>query len=585
MKCYKIILTTTLLALSFNAMPKTYYYPKNKTKATPNILDLCIFLDLGKELKDFREKGKTKIVTQSLSDTIFKEEAIIASAPLIQTVLETSEGEKVNNTLLDKKKWASYKTKNGKFYVLIPKNKYEDINTKNFLKNLSLNKDALTKINSEKDLEVKKELQSPTSVDLKTFENIFLPKSKIKKRILLVGHGRKENIANIEIEKFNQFLTFLKKINCEFLYILSCYAAGVNILKAQMAVVKDLKEVIAQEKKGKKIDATIEKFKSIKTEIPFIIIVTSISDTKAEAPKITGINLFFKDLNEFLSKERTSEEWVYTKPFETILKNIAGEAIQNQPSIRFPGIPFFRAANLNKEVKIITYPFLLHHELKAKTKKKSKAIPIDTPYALIYPSIINVPLEFSRDELPKIMPMIAGKSHFFIKKIVTPDLQKYALKKYPDLEAFEEEEGIKKESFKMLIRSFGHQSDLSPRLFFIGELQGKKNKSEYKNIVIRIASKAYKTKKTEDYGKRKAACIYQKGDKFFYAIYNPDTEKEINFKAIKKSDAEQKINEWVKETEPLPEALYEATAGIETEKKFKKTLGDHLKKYKLNLKK
>jgi len=575
MKSYKILLTAILLAVSFNVAPKIYYYPKkNKKIEQPNVLDLCIFLESRGEEKskeeEKSEEGKAHTITRELLTAIENKEAIIASSLLMAAVLRISlvktskQDFKLINIL--RKDFNIYITKDKNFAVLIPKLTYKYAQ----LKKIGLSETVLRKITTKNLGNLIKEFdqQEKGVINIDTLKHIFLPNSSIKKRVYLNGHGSQSNIAELNPKQFLEFIKLMVNIGCEFLYVLSCYVGGLNKL-------------------------IINKI----PEVPFIIAVGSLTDTAAISYREINVKKFFRELNKVLTKKIKGniKKFLGTTPrkkwwtvFKDAFSHIAGPILENQPSIKYPGIPVFRTVPIKDiEVEVITYPKLLRWELEKKVKppkekkpkkpskiewKKpiEKEIIVEKKNILIYPSIINVNLVFTG--LPKkIISMIPGKAHHYIKSIT--------------LKPYEEK---KETNFIDLLESFEYKEYAPQKLFFIGDATcenhkemksgnmfpfsiEKGNTPEFKNIAIYIPF--------EDSIELPKYIFQYKNDYYLGSGFiktDKVKDKLTKFKKIDEKYAEEMIASLIFETTPAKAALYEATI-VEKEKNFLKAVQPNLK--------
>ena len=260
--------------------------------------------------------------------------------------------------------------------------------------------------------------------------------------------------------------------------------------------------------------------------------------------------------------------WVL-QTFAAILPLVCGYSIGSYPSLRLPGLPFFRASK-SPITQFITYTTLI--------QAKGNLI-INNYYALLYLTFVNATLTFTKEKLTKIIPMIAGPSRFFINKIILP-------KQKTKCDA--------NTLFKKLLVSFGYEEDISPRLFFIKEIEIPTEEGIVRcnGVAIKIVSKEKdeldeiwkkQLKKDQDHA-RLAHCIFMQKGACFHATYLPDItpENDITITGSDSTHYSKNIAQWLEETIPAPQALYEATAGIESERKVKRQILNWLAKEKLS---
>jgi len=624
----------------FHVPAKIYIKEENgkKTKVTaPHVFDVCILLEpsTGTELAE--QKGaKIGAITATLLSAVTQKEALIVSAPLIKLLVKASyarlaETETVKNQINEtinailSNQWLIYKTKNDQFAILIPKERYKDI-TKNDrldLEKIGVNQNILDgplNIGSKEKLEETFSIEID-KIDLKTLKEIFIDyeknskKPKVKKRIILGGHGlpykqlipggditKKAVIAQLDRYQYMELLDFLKKIDCVFLYIISCHVGGLNQLTMQFQL-----DNLHQ--------ALFTKFKSI-AKLPFPIVTGSMTDTEAITTGKEQLNTYFNELHFFLTDETTALE----KSLSSILQNITISMANNLPSIKYPGIPFYRAAikkrgkleNVLYDFKKITYPVIIKHEIELKKEngkikpKPGEAKPLKITFdeketaiktILLYPSIIQIPLEITINEAPtnlddliagvyypKIASMIGGNAHHYQAKIIAKSTAKTI---YTNLVHF--------------IMSIASQHKVYPTMFFIKnlvlenhealELKNKEKKTLLKinrgdtvtleNVTIQVDN--FDIKKPLDSFLFKEV-IFKKGNQYYSMNANPTNSENLAdqfiIETINPKDAEEKIVQLIKETTPYEEALFEATGGIETEGRFRQSVAKNLQEEK-----
>lgn len=181
------------------------------------------------------------------------------------------------------------------------------------------------------------------------FEKLFLKPTNndmYPKILFIDGHGFVgQTIAGIGIKPFAKILSFLNKVNTKFVYILTCYLGGYNMLQLQSELEKF---------EGSKPQYTLPQ----KLDYPIVIRSTAETVTRSEI----GENPieFMDAVKTFLEKPR----WYFGKPKSAdsgksiidVIKIIdKGGFLGNLASIRFPGInSFFRAIDLGN-MTIITW--------------------------------------------------------------------------------------------------------------------------------------------------------------------------------------------------------------------------------------
>jgi hypothetical protein len=477
----------------------------------------------------------------------------------------------------------------------------------------------------------------------------------VKKRIYLSGHGsydtqffmkkRKLKTGNAEIAQLNydqykQLLDLLSIINCEFLYIDSCYSSGWN--QVTMNMIQD------------KVNTNILK----ERDIPFAITITSGPDATSEVFILAPIKfkLFFAKLHTFLDKELKQKggwkgwlkqkPWLYLKPFKDILQPITYDTPEKISSIRLPGTDFFRAIALSDTTEIITYPNLLKHEIEAEGRKRKLLKKIEKKLNNIKKGKLGkeakqlekviIELEKHQEKSPEdefTIKMLEKKIQSITKKdkqlirfknlLETQiDLKQptnyYISEKidlillYPsiiEMPLIIESDDARILSLipgpshhyidKMTLRTpsqtdllsfitkFGNpQKDVAPRLFFFGKASFINHSPIDKNYTLfpfelkkgeTLKLKNLAIKIYPSWLKKEPKYICQSGWQYYYAKRKPDRALSIMFKQISRVDALSEINTWIEETVPDKVALRKATI-VETEKKFKKTIKRSLEK-------
>jgi len=646
----------------------------------PGAFDVCIFLEEGSEVfKTYKDKTMQAAI-RTLIKIVEQKEAVIASDLLINLLVSIANNREVAmlsggsvkifpekdqdrvketlNSII--KECFIYKTKNNEFVVLIPKKKYVDVAEKAQLdlEKLGLNEKELALIPGVRfDMEfmgiepsvikvedgylslkvLKKGLKKDKyKIKIDVLNSIFSDSQgkKIEKRVLLMGHGQfKKRIVHLEFGDFLKFVRRLEEVNCVFLYIISCFVAGINQVRAQRQLKEDLG-------------------RSIKKWLPsFIMIAGSLTDASAYYGKMK-VDSFFEDLHTFLDKEEwetqwgkiqlgvkgervrdwiKARQWVSKKPFQKIVKNIAGNLIENTPSIYIPYASneygLFDVLEVDEKVKVITLPVLMQCELevlfsldaeiaeirakivkmkgagpdfqemrkkflelvgkkqkqeilrrklfpklfslnakireikikirdmkkrlgfapvdlrkdlantllkKSKIEKKLKRAEIivdpkivlgsKVEYILVYPSIINIPIEVQFDGVVKVISIVPGNSQHYIKKIEN-----------------------KKGSFE-----FGYEGQKSKKVFFVRKKKWKYGKN--KNLM------EFREGKYREY-------MYREG---FSGGYSCGAGKS----SMSKEEAGRKIDEIIRITSPAKEVR---ARGVLSGEQFKKIIDYYIK--------
>lgn len=198
-------------------------------------------------------------------------------------------------------------------------------------------------------------------------------------------------IAQMSSEEYIEFLKIIKKIHTEFIYIISCFAGGINLLKMHNILIEEA---------NKKLDKTF----SI-TEVPFTIVIGTTSGTEStyavsSKPNDSYLRDFFNALDLYLKfprsylKKPLSNKKNTTPPtlIQDVLKPLYTRLpySTNYPIVRFPGSnTVFRPTELD-DLFVITYIGLQSYVLAKKQGTiKSIAISSNIKDILVYPAIIQ----------------------------------------------------------------------------------------------------------------------------------------------------------------------------------------------------
>ena len=394
-------------------------------------------------------------------------------------------------------------------------------------------------------------LSSP--INIETFKKIFNQSSQYRKRIILMGHGdsalaggSKSLIAQMEIK---QYLAFLESINsfCDFLFIISCYSGGINMIEAQ--------------KEQLKINDNV--FSHAKLNYPIILGSTIDAPTTIN---ILNYSEYFKKLDAYLAKPTTAS-----------LKEVLDEAYQNMqtqnpiwgiPLIRFPGSnSFFRAIDIDNNIAIITATglkvFQLQHTLKvaeiSPLEIKGKEI------VLLYPALISVPVKIIAPKASMglfevtIVSMIPGNACHIFNSLIVPNLSLESL-----LLSLHSQTRVKK---AFLIKKLTTNNGIFENILFLIKPDRMMPTKTANSIIAKVIS----SEKFKNYENN-----YFFANSFSFGPWNIEKINDIG-KIIQ--EYQSKINEAM----PTAEALYHSTGGQQTRemleleiKEFLKVLGDEV---------
>jgi len=417
---------------------------KEKVKKIKNIIDVAVFLNYREsDEKIYRsseyyggygshrpsDAPKPGPILRSLKAALDSNiDVIVANSKLVKSL--------ANYTYVPKD-IATYKTPDKEFAIFIAK-KSEKIN----LDNYDLNPQLIP-------IKTLNEFTKKSStITMKTFTTIFQDKPNNKKKIIyLGGHGIPESflsgckipgyIAQLETDQYADFIKHLGKINCLFLFVNSCYASGGNIEKVLS------KLAAGAQKTYKEVD---------EKDISFPIALGVLPDMPALYVE-PQFRKFFDGLCAFFARtEQQVLEITGAPTLKKIIQYIMGKHLENSALVRFPKLrTFFRPVDIDKNILMITYPFLIARELsrvqrrkrteqevaelekfyrkdggkekkikEIKTKRTSVPMPIEIgakEAVFLYPTVLESPLIIERGKIPALVSMFSGKTHHFIRRI------------------------------------------------------------------------------------------------------------------------------------------------------------------------
>lgn len=443
------------------------------------------------------------------------------------------------------------------------------------------------------------------------FLNILAPSGHI--RMFLHGHGNRGVVAHLNSEQYNELLTGLEKHICDFLYVSSCFAGGWNqVLMHQKNLEKDFK----------------------KYQISFPIVVASVADFTSSVLKeeigdkqtiehsyYNNLKLksFFTKINDFYRhQERTSiTHWV-KEPFKSICMELYPKIpLENWPLIRLPGCDsYFRALEIDRQVMVLTYPWLIAYELQAFKPSETKEIVVGEEVVgeeelsiveerikpsqgkrrkemrllgkeavLLYPSILRLPISIPT-KIPKIISMIPGNARHYLQSI---NAENFSLEQVLD---------------GMFLFAKSHNL-IGEKLFFIKELQctnyngsgllhsenpeddNPSQKLKLNNVIITIRGYEGMQRKMEFYY---TISFQLNGVVFSSNDWDREQDKKNN-RAWRWSLSNRSMNDLIENAlqfKPHQAALWEATGGIETDQQFEdlvrgRTWGQKIKEHKKKL--
>lgn len=270
-------------------------------------------------------------------------------------------------------------------------------------------------------------------VFISNFKKLFDSTRNIPKRIYMDGHGEEPEtdkparIAGMNIEDFIRFLSILMVLNTEFLYIITCYASGINTIAVQEQITRQ------QERTP---------FSSISSKINFPIVFQATTDATTFNPLYKPrFGSFFRVLDKWLAESHL----FMGKPkmglrLSDVLKTLYDimPDVFRLPSVRLPGTnSFFRAAEVDKML-VVTYIWFQKYLRESGQlpllpqgrtfKLVEKPVPFlvspEIQYILLYPcNLLGLSLSIGRTEKgPIFISKIPGPAQHFIKELNCPQL-------------------------------------------------------------------------------------------------------------------------------------------------------------------
>lgn len=225
-------------------------------------------------------------------------------------------------------------------------------------------------------------------VIISNLEELFDPMCPIKKRIILGGHGWPKLIAQLKPDQFTDFLAMCDRLHAEYVHVYSCYSGGSNI------------QYYPQD------------------HYKFIM---SVGSTSENAMWITNIPFgeFFKELNSyFLTSDKTKKNHL-----AQALSCFLTDSDHLQPNIASVLHPaknrFFKAALTKYGPRIaITAPGV---KKRFNGQKSPYTFDQTINQLLVYPAIINVPIEVDASEI-FIYPMRQANTIHVIDSLKIPKI-------------------------------------------------------------------------------------------------------------------------------------------------------------------
>ncbi len=493
------------------------------------------------------EKDTGDYIIQTLFEGITLEIPTIISSVAIIALLKATEETKpgdaiffdpVKNNFVGKKEylenivktiknnWNVTINKNQDFIILIPQKKMqgESLSTLGFQANNLSNFWNIVKSPYSYS-------SSETAININNFVSLFDPTSQIEKRIFLGGHGTSEAIGlknfivQLSRNEYRALLEALNNLNTQFLVVNSCYAGGTNLEKMHLNEENTNKEIFSV------------------TILKYPLAIASTTDEGAPT-RTSNLDKFFNNLNTYFKNQNPDD---LKKAFNEIATR------DSIPSIRFPGTNgFFRAIEINDQIKLLTITNLKAYEFGFKQKGK-EIQPLEIgdirTAILIYPAIINTPLKIDKlawNPEVKFISMINGNALHIFNEIITSDM-----------------------GLSITINKFIQPTTLLNKVFFIKKLVCKEgtfenitmqaNKGPASKIIFKVAASRFWSEYIGEY--REVTGLPMQ------ATLGLGISDEI---------AQKAINNLVKDAMPSELSLYQATGGQQTKEMLEKSVNEAL---------
>ena len=300
----------------------------------------------------FTQKDHNDAIVRSIAFALACKIPVISSGPMLDRLI--TKYPNLENYLRNNE-WSLFYNARGTLGVIIPSPIHGDDLQRDFgLINLNpISPDQAVAA-------IKKGLGSPVVKLINDFGNI-IDRSSLQHptRFYLDGHGKYQDptyvgiIANMYLDEMQKFIETLIGIGAEFLYINSCYTAGLNLLKLQNNIQTIINNIMLEQNK-----IIIQQKGKLTKALPFqqlpIIAVQATSGVKTGG--IGYLHIFFTKLDEYLRPTTTKKG---KRPsMDSVIKSLCLLDVYNLPSVRFSGTnTFFRAADLGN-MEIITWALL-----------------------------------------------------------------------------------------------------------------------------------------------------------------------------------------------------------------------------------
>lgn len=423
---------------------------KEKKRTTP-LHDLVILINQG------MQKSIAEPITAEFALTLCQKSfPIIVTGDLIKNIFELIELQKelmeLKLIIDDFKKtfdeWLLYKTKDGEFYLFVPKayiakneseidtsiieknTKSKGYKTKNILFGFDIW--GLDKVKLE-DLQAI-QWSSKSEVNIENLKSMFIQKKDEyfgMWNVYLGGHGtistgghesqlKGSSIAGLSLLQFQELIQFFNnKINVNFLYYMSCYAGGVNRTLPYLTNIMNSRGYITGIKKpnftisvGSVSDIAGTVGNKAYQWCAACLNKKSVTECRAQKGNIDFVSFF-----DYLHKYSNTVGIRPTLFNDRELQRILGEVTYREkteydpygisvlPQVMFPGTDIFTAVDLDGNIGILSNVLAKKHDIEKQpiTFKNKDVI-------LLYPQTISVPIIIKTDDKKpcSIISMVPG---------------------------------------------------------------------------------------------------------------------------------------------------------------------------------
>jgi len=356
-------------------------------------INLCILLEVssGPE-SQVVDKGNTGAILEELIKAIEQDIIIIANSILLKYLKILIEQ---NTKVFDKlayriEQYSFFQTEQNHFTLLMPKKYNTFITSMGFNNNLK-----------ETNFET---VISPThfNINLNELKSIF-NNNITEKSIYLSGHGipltwsEEPLIASLTLAEYKELIHFFNHINCTFLFVSSCYAAGVNMINVHADLIHS-----------------------------FPIIIGNLTDSFSKLYPVINFKKYFFILSKIGQNLTFDTNFLNSNIFKKAIKKICGTSLNNTPWLKLPNSNKFFIVNLHNNL-IINEKQTLEKDA-SKPLKKEKSLTITCQKNLLINTIAIDPIvKFVGIKLPEIISVIPGNAYHIFQLVKAKNQTLYDL--------------------------------------------------------------------------------------------------------------------------------------------------------------